>query len=232
MSHPGFAIPPRRRAALVAGATGLIGRALIERMLAERSVGAVHALVRNPTPALSMLSGVNQVIVDYARGLPELPVADDAFCCLGTTIKVAGSQAAFRAVDDDAVVAFARAARAAGATRFGVVSALGANPKSGVFYNRVKGEMEAAVMALGFDSVIIVRPSLLLGDRAALDQPVRAGERLAARVAGPLGALIPKSVRPIEAGTVARALLRAMLQAEPGAWRFESAALHELGRPA
>ncbi len=232
MSHAGFAIPPRRRAALVAGATGLIGRALVERMLAERSVGAVHALVRSPAPALSMLSGVNQVIVDYARGLPELPAADDAFCCLGTTIKVAGSQAAFRAVDHDAVVAFARAARAAGALRFGVVSALGANPKSGVFYNRVKGEMEADVMALGFDSVIIVRPSLLTGDRAALDQPVRTGERLAALVAGPLGALIPKSVRPIEADTVARALLRAMLQAEPGAWRFESAALHDLGRPA
>jgi len=232
MPPPAFAIPPRRRSALVAGATGLIGRALIERMLAERAVGAVHALVRNPSPALSALSGVNQVVVDYGGGLPELPAADDAFCCLGTTIKVAGSQTAFRAVDHDAVVAFARAARAAGATRLGVVSALGANPKSSVFYNRVKGEMEADVVALGFDSVIIVRPSLLLGDRAALDQPLRAGERMAAVLTGPLGALIPKSVRPIEAGTVAQALLRAMLQAESGAWRFESAALHDLGRPA
>lgn len=231
MPPPGFAIPPRRRSAVVAGASGLVGRALIELLLAERTIGAVHALVRNPLPALSALSGVSQIVVDYAA-LPALPAVDDAYCCLGTTIKVAGSQAAFRAVDHDAVIAFAQAARAAGATRLGVVSALGANPASGVFYNRVKGEMEAAVVALGFDSVIIARPSLLLGNREALDQPVRSGERIAAMITGPLGGLIPKSVRPIEAVTVARALLRAMLQAERGAWRFESAALQELGRSA
>jgi uncharacterized protein YbjT (DUF2867 family) len=232
MPPPGVAIPPRRRAVVVAGATGLVGRSLIELMLAERSVGAVHALVRGPSTELAALNGVHPIVVDYSTGVPPLPPVDDAFCCLGTTIKTAGSQAAFRAVDFDAVLAFARAARAAGATRFGVVSALGANPKSGVFYNRVKGEMEAAIVQLGFDSVIIVRPSLLLGDRGALGQPTRTGEQLAAALTRPLGALMPKSVRPIEARTVARALLRAVQQAEAGAWRFESAALHALGREA
>jgi uncharacterized protein YbjT (DUF2867 family) len=230
MAHAGFAVPARRRSAAVAGATGLVGRALIQLLLADRSVGAVHALVRNPSPALAALSGVQQVVVDYAAGPGALPAIDDAFCCLGTTIKAAGSQAAFRAVDHDAVLAFARAARQAGATRLGVVSALGAHARSGVFYNRVKGEMEAAIANLGFDSVIILRPSLLLGDRHALNQPTRPGERLAAAVTGPLGWLIPKGLRPIEAGTVARALLRAMQQAEPGVWRFDSAALQELGR--
>lgn len=230
MSPPGFAIPPRRRSAIVAGATGLIGRALLQQLLAERSVGALYALVRKPSPAFAGSSGVQQIVVDYAAGLPLLPEVDDAYCCLGTTIKDAGSQAAFRAVDHDAVIAFARAARSAGATRLAVVSALGANPGSSVFYNRVKGEMEAAVMQLGFASVVIARPSLLLGDRHALGQSERSGEKLAAALTRPLGALIPKSVRPIEAATVARALLRAMLRAEPGTWRFESRALQELGR--
>lgn len=229
MPPPGFAVPPRRRAVIVAGATGLVGRALVALLLAERSIGAVHALVRQPSPALTTASGVQQIVVDYAAGLPALPPVDDAYCCLGTTIKAAGSPDAFRAVDLDAVIAFARAARSAGATRLAVVSALGADPKSSVFYNRVKGEMEGAVTQLGFDSVIIARPSLLLGDRAALGQPARPAEQWAATLTRPLGVLIPKSVRPIEARTVARAMLRAMLRAEPGAWRFESAALQTMG---
>ncbi len=130
------------------------------------------------------------------------------------------------------MLTFAQAAREAGATRLGVVSALGANARSGVFYNRVKGEMEAAIAKLGYDSVIIVRPSLLLGDRGALAQPTRPGERLAAALTRPLGWLIPKGVRPIEASTVARALWRALQQAEAGVWRFDSAALQDLGRGA
>lgn len=232
MPPTGFAIPPRRRGAAVAGATGLIGRALIDALLAERSVGAVHALVRSRSPVLGALAGVQQIVVDYGAELPALPPLDDAYCCLGTTIAAAGSQAAFRAVDHDAVITFARAARSAGATRLAVVSALGADAASSVFYNRVKGEMEAAIVRLGFDSVVIARPSLLLGDRDALGQPTRVGERIAAALTRPFSGLIPKSVRPIDAATVARALLRALQHAEPGAWRFESAALHELGRAA
>jgi len=229
MPPTAFAIPPRRRRAVVAGATGLVGRELVGLLLGDRAVGSVVALVRRRSPAMSALSGLTQVVADFTQ-LPALPDSDDAFCCLGTTIKSAGSKQAFRAVDLDAVLAFARAARAAGATRLGVVSALGADATSRVFYNRVKGAMEAAVAALGYDSVIIARPSLLLGDREALGQPLRPAERLAAWVTGPLGALIPARVRPIEARVVARSLMRAVQQGESGVWRFDSAALHKLGR--
>jgi uncharacterized protein YbjT (DUF2867 family) len=124
--------------------------------------------------------------VDFAR-LPALPAVDDVYVALGTTIKVAGSRAAFRQVDFDFVVDTARAARAAGATRLAVVSAMGADARSRVFYNRVKGEMEAAIAQLGYESVVIARPSLLLGDRAALGQPARSGETWATRARGAHG---------------------------------------------
>ena len=153
--------------------------------------------------------------VDFAA-LPALPPVDDVFIALGTTIRAAGSQQAFRQVDFDAVVGTARAARAAGARRLMVVSALGADAASPVFYNRVKGEMQQAVVTLGYDSVVIAQPSLLLGDRSALGQPRRAGEAWAQRLLRPLSGWLPARVRPIRAEDVARALLRAALEAAPG----------------
>jgi uncharacterized protein YbjT (DUF2867 family) len=230
MASTGFSVPRRGRVALVAGATGLVGSALIDALLADSAVGAVHALVRRKSAGLGGRSGVHQHEVDYAAGIGALPPADDAFCCLGTTIRAAGSKAAFRAVDHDAVLAFARAARAAGATRLGVVSALGADARSGIFYNRVKGEMESAIALLGYPCVVIVRPSLLLGDRAALGQPARFGERAAMAAAAPLGWLMPKSVRPIEAATVARAMLRAVRSAPDGVQVLASGQLLALGQ--
>ncbi len=97
-----------------------------------------------------------------------------------------------------------------------VVSALGADAKSRVFYNRVKGEMQVAIAQIGYESVVIAQPSLLLGDRAALGQPARSGEIWAARLLGPLGRIVPKAVRPIPARAVASALLAAILEAKPG----------------
>lgn len=216
----------RRSGVLLAGATGLIGRELMQQLLARPPALKLHALVRRvPEDADTR---VQWLPVDFAR-LPALPAAEEAWCCLGTTIKQAGSQAAFRAVDLDAVLAFARAARAAGVQRFAVVSALGANPRAAAFYNRVKGEMEAAVAALGFAHVVIARPSLLAGDRAALGQPVRAGERLALLLSAPVAALLPKGVRPIAARTVARGMLAALRQQRPGVRIVESGELQELG---
>jgi uncharacterized protein YbjT (DUF2867 family) len=211
---------------LLAGATGLIGREMMQLLLAQTPAVRVHALVRRPPEAAD--ERVQWRRVDFAK-LPALPAAEQAYCCLGTTIKQAGSQAAFRAVDFDAVLAFARAARAAGVTRFGVVSALGASARSATFYNRVKGEMEAAVGALGFDSVVIARPSLLAGDRAALGQPLRTGEQLALWLTGPIARLIPKAVRPINARTVARGMMVALRQQRPGVRIVESGELQELG---
>jgi uncharacterized protein YbjT (DUF2867 family) len=127
------------------------------------------------------------------------------------------------------VIAFARAARTAGVRRFGVVSALGAAATSKTFYNRVKGETEAALATLGFDSLVIARPSLLLGQRSDLGQPERPGERLAEVITRPLGGLIPKAWRPIEAATVARALRKALAEGAPGVRFVESGELQTLG---
>lgn len=216
----------RRTSVLLAGASGLVGHELLRQLLARSPQPTVHALVRRPIEPAD--GRVRWLTVDFAA-LPKLPAADEAWCCLGTTIKQAGSQAAFRAVDFAAVLAFAKASRVAGAQRFGVVSAMGADARSAVFYNRVKGEMEAAVAALGFAQVVIARPSLLVGDRAARGQPVRAGEALALRLSTPLALLVPRSVRPIAASTVARGMLEAMRESRPGVRVVASGELQTLG---
>ena len=213
------------RVTLLAGATGLIGRALLPLLIASDRYGVVHVLLRRAATGLQAHPKLTLHTVDFAH-LPEaLPALDDVFIALGTTIKAAGSEAAFRQVDFDFVVKTARAARTAGATRLAVVSALGADVKSRAFYNRVKGEMQAAVAALGYESVVIAQPSLLIGDRAALGQPTRAGEVWAGRLLAPVMGLIPKSVRPINAGTVASAMLTANLSGNPGAHILASGAM-------
>jgi uncharacterized protein YbjT (DUF2867 family) len=193
------------RVVLLAGASGLVGRAILQGLLADESVAAVHTLGRRSLPVQH--PKLTQHSVDF-KALPALPRLDEAFIALGTTIKVAGSQEAFRAVDYEAVVAVAEAAKQAGARRLGVVSAMGASTRSGIFCNRVKGEMEAAVSALGFDTLVIARPSFLAGDREALGQPVRSGEKLALGISRWLAPLIPANYRSIDSSAVARALLK------------------------
>lgn len=195
------------RTVLIAGATGLVGREILQGLLADDAVAAVHSVGRRELPLRH--ARLNQHLVDFKAPF-ALPRVDEAFVALGTTIKVAGSQEAFRAVDFDAVVAVARAAKAAGAKRLGAVSAMGADPKSRIFYNRVKGEAEAALAALGFEGLVVARPSFLVGDRAALGQPERGGEKLALRLSTWLAPLIPDNYRAIEAAAVARALLQAV----------------------
>ena len=222
----------------VAGATGLIGRALLHTLRADPGVGKVYAVLRSGSRSGDLPAGVKALKLDYAAlsaGSPSksasdtLPPLEWALCALGTTIKQAGSEAAFRAVDVDAVLAFARAAKAAGAKRFGVVSALGANAKSKVFYNRCKGEMEAALAEIGFEQLIFARPSLLLGDRNALGQPTRIGEVLAQHLTPLIAWTIPRRLRPIDARVVARAICVAMAERRPGARVVESDELQRLG---
>ncbi len=200
------------RTALVAGATGLVGREILAAILADAAYAAVHVVARRPLAATHPKLTVH--VLDFAA-LPALPAVDDVFIALGTTIKVAGSQQAFRAVDFDAVLAVAAAARASGASRLGIVSAMGASATSRIFYNRVKGEMEQAVTRLGYDSLVFARPSMLVGDRDALGQPGRSGEKLALMFMR-FAALIPANYRAIEAVRVARALVRAVKTAEKG----------------
>ncbi len=216
---------PGRRVWL-AGATGLIGRALLDRLLADPATGEVHLLLRRATPLLPTHPKLHAHLVDFDR-LPALPPADEVFIALGTTIKQAGSQEAFRRVDFDAVVNTARAGHAAGATRLGIVSALGANARSGVFYNRVKGEMQDAVAQLGYASVVFAQPSLLLGDRARLGQPVRPLEAWAMRWSKPVMAVLPRSVRPILAADVAAALLQALRGPGSGVQLLSSGAMQQ-----
>jgi uncharacterized protein YbjT (DUF2867 family) len=195
---------PEGRTVILAGATGLVGREILKGLLADSTVTAVHSLGRRK-PALEH-PRLKAHVLDFAA-LPALPAADEVYLALGTTIKVAGSQAAFRAVDHDANLAVARAALSAGARRAGLVSAMGANARSAVFYSRVKGELEDALARLPFDGLTIARPSMLVGDREALGQPTRRGEEVAAALGRSLGFLIPANYKPVEASAVANALL-------------------------
>lgn len=192
------------RKVLLAGASGLVGGHLLRVLLADDSVAEIHVVARRAPnithPKLTLH------VVDF-RHLPLLPPIDEVYLALGTTIRVAGSQQAFRAVDLDANLAVARTSVAAGARRVALVSAVGADARSRIFYNRVKGELEEALARLPLDALVIAQPSLLLGDRAALKQPVRMGEKIATWLSVLLKPLVPANYRPVEADAVARALL-------------------------
>lgn len=220
--------PSARPTVLLAGASGLIGRALLAQLL-DDDRATVHALLRREVPDLPTSRQLVRHVLDF--GAPgRLNAADELYIALGTTIKVAGSRAAFRAVDFDAVLNVARAARAAGVERCAVVSALGADARSKVFYNCVKGEMEQALRELRFERLVIARPSLLAGAREALAQPPRWGERLALRALAPVAPLLPASVRPIEAATVARAMRYALRTDGLSLQILESGVMHTLGQ--
>ncbi len=210
------------RIALIAGATGLVGRHLLQLLLDDAEVASVVALVRRALPIPH--PKLEQARVDFGQ-LAEfaLPPIDDYFCCLGTTIRQAGSREAFRQVDLVYPVSIAKMALAAGATRCVFISAVGADPRSRVFYSRTKGELEAELARLPFRTVVAVRPSLLAGERAEF----RAGERLALMAMQPFAPLIPARYRPIDAMTVARAMLACARRGE-GRFIVESDELHRI----
>ena len=207
---------------LLAGATGLTGAQLLDRLLDEPTVARVLAPSRRP---LAEHARLDNPVGELAELLPRLtgPI-DTAFCCLGSTLKKAGSQKAFRAVDFDLVVAFARRARELGARHLLVISALGADPHAAVFYSRTKGEMEQALRDQAWPQLTLARPSRLLGDRG--DADARLGERLAA----PLAQCLPGKWRGIEAHRLAQALWRLALEPDQGVRVVESDELRRLGR--
>lgn len=195
------------RTIIIAGATGLVGKEILRGLLDDPAVGRVHALGRRPPSAEH--PKLTFVIVDFAA-LPPLAAADEVYLALGTTIKQAGSQAAFRAVDYEANLSVAKAALAAGAKRAGLVSAMGADVNSRVFYSRIKGELEQELARLPFAGLAIARPSLLVGSRADVGQPTRPGEEWGYKIDRVLGFLIPANYKPIAASDVAAALLAAV----------------------
>lgn len=214
------------RTAVLVGATGLVGGRCLARLLDDVTWRRVRVVTRRPTGLRH--ERLDEVVLDLA---PERLAAagdafagDDLFCCLGTTIKAAGSQAAFRRVDHALVVEVARLARQGGARRAALVSSVGADASSTTFYLRTKGEAERDVAALGFECLELLRPSFLVGERA---EP-RRGERLAIALSSALaGALVgpTRRYRPIEADTVAAAMVTALKRGTPGVHRREHAAL-------
>ncbi len=208
------------RTALLAGATGLVGSHVLELLLADAHWSRVVTVGRRTTAHHH--SKLEQRVADLGslETASDLPHVDDIFSCLGTTIKQAGSQPAFRLVDHAFVVGLARAGLRAGATQFLLVSAIGADRNSRVFYSRVKGETEAAIRTLPYRGIQIFRPSLLLGERAEF----RLGERIAMLGAPVLSALLfgrLRRYRPIHAATVARAMVAIAREAPRGPNVFE-----------
>lgn len=209
---------PGRRVLLV-GATGLVGREALRQLLADDTVSQVRALVRRPispqallglTTSPAGLARLEVCVADFERLTqhPEWFVVDTVCCALGTTIAVAGSQAAFRRVDFDYPLQIAQLARAQGAQQFLLVSALGASARSRVFYSRVKGELEEALQQLSYPHVSVARPSLLVGERGEF----RLGEWLGLK----FGWLMPATYRPVQAAQVAAGLLASARANVPG----------------
>ena len=213
----------RELSLLLVGATGAVGQAVLRQALAEKRITRIVAPTRRPLEAgFAGNPRLLNPVIDFAR-LPEEAVwwkVDAVVCTLGTTIKVAGSQAAFAAVDRDLPIAFARLAREAGATRYALNSSLGASAR-GSFYLRTKAEAEQGIIDLGFASTTIVRPSLIDTER----QDARLGEQAGLLFARVLRPLIPRRYRAVSPEAIAAALLRGVLDGRPGTTAVESDAL-------
>lgn len=201
------------RTAVVAGATGLVGGMLLQQLAARAEYGEIRVLGRRAPP----LAAVRFFATDFSDldALGDALAADDVYCCLGTTLRQAGSKAAFERVDYHMVVDLARAAKKAGARQFIVVSAVGASLNSPAFYSRVKARMEQAVGGLGFEATHVVRPSLLLGRRRELRPAERAAQQAAPLLGwlciGPL-----RKYRPVAAADVAAAMIALALREQHG----------------
>lgn len=217
------------RTALLVGASGLVGGFCLDGLLDDPTWSRVTVLGRRPLPREH--PRLRQHTVDFDR-LDEFAPwveGDDVFCCLGTTLRRAGSREAYREVDFTYVMETARLALNNGARQMLLVSAVGADPDSVFFYNRVKGEAECAVQSLGWASLVILRPSLLLGDRAH----ARLGEEVGKRV---LGALDPAlrgplaRFRPVYARDVARAMIRVARDERDGIRILSSDGIAEIAR--
>ena len=214
-------MPDAPRSVLLAGATGLVGRECLRLLLPDAAYDRIVVVARRPlSPDVRSPKLETHVIdFDHLREHDELFRVDAIICALGTTIRQAGSRTRFRTIDYEYPLAFATRGLAQGSKHFLLVSALGANASSRIFYNRVKGELEDALRALGYARVTIVRPSLLLGPRA----PMRLGEEVAKRVTRWLGPMVPRAYRPVEARAVAATLVREARSTEPGFRIIESA---------
>lgn len=197
------------RTALIAGGSGLVGSHLLDQLLDDGTWDHVVSIGRREVDRTH--PRLEQVVVGFPE-IGDLPAANDAFSCLGTTIKIAGSQEAFRRVDHDAVVAFATSAARAGVDQFLHVTALGASPGSRIFYNRVKGETERDVAASGVRASVAFRPSMIDGQRPDASRPGETFGLVAMRAVGPLLGRF----RPNRASDIAAAMILEAKAGKPG----------------
>ena len=202
---------------LLVGATGLVGQSVLRQALADSRVAKVIALTRKPLPPHH---GLENPLVDFEALPADAPwwQVHGGICTLGTTMRQAGSHVAFRKVDVDYPLAVARLLREHGAQSFAFNSSIGADPKARAFYTRVKGEVEQRLIACGFPSLTLVRPSGILGPR----KPHRAWEARTIRVFHTLRPLLPRHYRVVPADKIAKALLEAAISAPPGVQIIES----------
>ena len=208
--------------AVIAGATGLVGRHLTEILIKSSEYEKVTILVRRPLDISS--PKLEQIIYDFKNPDKTKIMGDNFFCCLGTTIKNAGSPEAFREVDFNYITDFAQTAYKRGAEKFLFISAMGANHNSKIFYNRVKGETESSVKQIPLKSVFIFRPSLLAGKR----KESRPGETFGKIVMNIFKFFIPLNYRAIDAEKVAMAMYRYSLKDIEGINIIESGLMQKM----
>lgn len=201
--------------ALVVGGSGLIGSQLIGLLLADEQYSVI-ALVRKPFDIKH--KNFLQISVDFNHLDKQVVKADEIFCCLGSTIKAAGSKAAFYKVDYEFVLNIAQIAHSNGAKKFALVSSMGANKNSITFYSKTKGDIEEAVSCIGYESLFIFRPSMLLGKRTEF----RLGEMIGKFLMTGLDFVIPKKYKAIRASQVAKAMIVSMNSFKTGLHILES----------
>jgi uncharacterized protein YbjT (DUF2867 family) len=216
------------KTAIIAGATGLVGKELLQLLLQGKEYEKVIALVRRPLGVSD--PKLKEVITDFSclQDYEQYFSADDVFVCLGTTIKKAKTQEAMYQVDVEFPMAIGELAKKKGAKHYLIISSMNANSKSPIFYSRMKGELEEKIKSLSFEKLSIFRPSLLLGKR----QEFRLGEELGALFSkglrflffGPL-----RKYKSIEGKTVAKAMYNVAQENQTGTWIYSSDEIETIG---
>ncbi|RJQ78552.1 MAG: NAD-dependent epimerase/dehydratase family protein [Desulfobacteraceae bacterium] len=208
---------------LVAGSTGLVGSAFLAAIKQNRSFREVIAVSRREIASIGDAANIQQRIIDFDRlnDYKNELAATSTFCALGTTIKKAGTKERFRRVDYQLPLDLARIVLENNCQNFILISAVGANPDSKIFYNRIKGELEAQIQKLPFRSIHILRPSLILGQR----DEVRMGEMIGKLFLQPISPLFPVRYRPIQAAAIAKKALHLLETGKAGIHIYEGAAL-------
>jgi uncharacterized protein YbjT (DUF2867 family) len=214
----------KNKTALVIGASGLVGNELVKILLQQKTYENIHVLVRKPIEINNSKCNQHIINFDTLQKYANLFQVTDLYCCIGTTIKKAKSKEAFRKVDYGYPMEAAKLAKEKGVDKFLIISAMGANPKSLVFYNQVKGQVEESLSKLNLPSLHIFRPSLLLGER----KEYRLGEKIASKASGVLNAIMVGPLRPykaIEAKKVAAAMVNIASEDKQGVFIYSS---HEI----